>query len=30
MKDNGRHLNNGGLLSKLQKTKDDGGGSILC
>ena len=26
---NGRHLNNGGLLTKLQKTKDDGVGLIL-
>ena len=30
LKNNGRHLNNGGLLSILQKTKDDGVGSILC
>jgi hypothetical protein len=30
LKNNGRHLNSGGLLSKLQKTKDDGVGSILC
>jgi hypothetical protein len=30
LKNHGRHLNNGGLLSILQKTKDDSGGSILC
>ena len=30
LKNNGRHLNNGGLLSILQKTKDDGAGLILC
>ena len=26
LKNSGRHLNNGGLLSKLQKAKDDGSG----
>jgi hypothetical protein len=30
LENNGRHLNNGDLLSILQKTKDDGVGSILC
>jgi hypothetical protein len=29
LKNHGRHLNNGGLLSILQITKDDGVGSIL-
>ena len=29
LKNNGKHLNNGGLLSILQKTKDDGVGSIM-
>jgi hypothetical protein len=30
LKNNGRQLNNGGLLTILQKTKDDGVGLILC
>ena len=29
LKNHGSHLNNGGLLTKLQKTKDDGVGLIL-
>jgi hypothetical protein len=30
LKNHGWHLKNGGLLSILQKTKDDDVGSILC